>query len=441
MEDEYEEPDDKEERVPNGDLPEGVIERLKKHAERTKQSYDEVKAEYIKYIADEYSCTDWAEEEEDLLVDWSEQMLVEQRSGAGAMAGTVSFVGGFVGVDPNRRDRRENLVKRAKRDFTVNPNEAIGSGSVGHYLKSGDNWSLVTKNGESSTDIPVSEIPEHTFMADGERITLLAKSGRSKAMTMMGRNYYFLGAAEDNFSKDGAIQLWRLDLQGEDADIEVKIGEPCRIPARPPNEDAKEAWKDVLNTSLGFKDKIEYSDDFVDDDMKSLLHPFKYWIDDELHSYYTPLEDLVEAFEAGSRTFTINGEQGRSGPLVFTKGTINSMSSEGRDNEYDESGKSYFISLSSTALQSSHGQQDKSEVMCWISSACHDLTAPFSATDNEGEAVPYAERSTVLVCGRVAVKRKDGKDIPNLKVMGVFADVRRIRRRQGGGDTSKEQFN
>jgi hypothetical protein len=57
------------------------------------------------------------------------------------------------------------------------------------------------------------------------------------------------------------------------------------------------------------------------------------------------------------------------------------------------------------------------------------------------EMLPYAEKSTVLVCGRISVKRVDGKDIPNLKVMGVFADWRRIRRRQTGGDTSKEQFN
>ncbi len=47
----------------------------------------------------------------------------------------------------------------------------------------------------------------------------------------------------------------------------------------------------------------------------------------------------------------------------------------------------------------------------------------------------------VLVCGRIAVKRKDGKDIPSLKVMGVFADARRIRRRQTGGDTGEGQFN
>jgi hypothetical protein len=78
--------------------------------------------------------------------------------------------------------------------------------------------------------------------------------------------------------------------------------------------------------------------------------------------------------------------------------------------------------------------------MCWVGSACNDLTAPFVARTDD-ETIPYAERSTVLVCGRIAVKRKDGKDIPSLKVMGVFADARRIRRRQTGGDTGKGQFN
>ena len=78
--------------------------------------------------------------------------------------------------------------------------------------------------------------------------------------------------------------------------------------------------------------------------------------------------------------------------------------------------------------------------MCWISSASNDLTNPFSSFTDDGDEIPYAENSTVLICGRVAVKRKDGKDIPNLKVMGVYADRRRIRRRATGGDTGRGQF-
>ena len=443
MSEEYEEVTYEEEMNDEGGLPSGVLERLSKYAERTKITVEEANTAYLEYIKKEYYCENPDEEDEDLLEDWAEQMLVETRndkgsSGGGAYGG-VPFVGCFVGVEPNSKDRRVNLVKRAKREFTLDANKAIGNGTVGHFTKGDGVWMLNTSNGEKRTDFSTDEIPDHSFIADGERICLLTKQGRPKAMSMMGRNYFFLGAPEEDFTKDNAIQLWRLDCQGEDSAMEVRVGAPCRINARLPNENAPDGFKDILSTSLGLKDSIQYTDDFVDADVKAFLNPIKMWTDTELHGHYTPLEDLVEAFESGSRTFSINGEQGKSGPVVFTKGTVNRLSSEPRDTDYDEDGRSYSISLGSSALQSMHTDRDLKEVMCWIGSACVDLTNPFVAYDGEQE-IPYAENSTVLVCGRIAVKRKDGKDIPNLKVMGVFAHPRRIRRRATGGDTSRKQF-
>lgn len=447
MTEEYEEPDYGTEEETNtadaGGLPAGVMERLKNYAERTKKSLDEVEQQFRDYVAKEHLCDNPEDEDEDLLEDWAEQLLIETRNesgGGSSLAGSEAFVGCFVGVEPNSRDRRAGLVKRAKRDFTLDANKAVGDGFVGHYTKGSDVWMLNTSNGEQRTEFKVDEIPDHSFIADGERICLLTKAGRPKAMTMMGRNYVFLGAPESEFTKDNAIQVWRLDCQGEDANMEVLVGEPCRIMARKPNDNAPDGFKDVLSTSLGLRDNIEYTDDFVSEEMRSLLHPFRFWTDTEVHGNYARLEDLVEAFEAGSRTFSINGEQGKQGPIVFTKGTVNRLSSEARATEYDEGNRSYSLTLTSTELQSMHGSRDSREVMCWIGSACNDLTKPFIARNGE-EEIPYAERSTVLVCGRIAVKRKDGVDIPNLKVLGVFADHRRIRTRAGGGETGREQFN
>lgn len=441
---EYEEPDYEQEQVNDSTgLPSGVVERLSKYAERTKKDLADVTQQFRDYIAKEYLCEDASAEDEDLLEDWAEQMLVETRTessgGGGGSYGGVPFVGMFVGVEPNSRDRRAGLVKRAKRDFTLDAGAAVSSGFVGHFTKGEGVWMLNTNNGERRTEFSTDEVPDHSFIADGERICLLTKAGRPKAMSMIGRNYFFLGAQEAEFTNDNAIQMWRLDCQGEDANMVVRIGAPCRINARPPNENAPEGFKDVLSTSLGIKDDINYTEDFVDKSVRPLLNPFKMWTDLELHGHYAALEDLVEAFEAGSRTFTINGEQGKSGPVIFTKGTVNRLSSEARDSEYDEGGRTYSLSLSSSAMQSMHSNRDLREVMCWIGSACNDLTNPFVAFEGD-EEVPYAENSTVLVCGRIAVKRKDGNDIPNLKVMGVFAHPRRIRRRATGGNTGRGQF-
>jgi len=426
-------------------LPDGVIERLNQYANRVGKGLHEVIDDFLADINKQYGSANPSEEDEDLLIDWAEGFLTDTRNetrGGGTLTGSEAFVGMFVGVHADRKDRRASLVTRAKRDFTLDPEKAIGGGTVGHYLKKEGAWYLNNKSGSTKVDTPVDEVPEHSFTADGQRICLLAQSGRPKAMAMMGRYYYFLGAPESKFTDDGAIQIWRLDMQGEDADCVVRVGEPCRLVARA-NPNAKEGWKDVLMTSMGTKDNIVYTNDFVDDSMKPLLAPFKFWCDTELHPYYTSLEDLVDAFEAGSRTFTIGGEQGRSGPIVFVKGQINRMSTEARDNEYDEDKRGYSLTLTNSALTSQYGKGMQSDVMCWMGSACNDLTNPFMFRENPAvsdEMLPYGEKSTVLVCGRIAVKRVDGNDIPNLKVMGVFADWRRVRRRQTGGDTSKEQF-
>jgi hypothetical protein len=79
------------------------------------------------------------------------------------------------------------------------------------------------------------------------------------------------------------------------------------------------------------------------------------------------------------------------------------------------------------------------DVQCWIAGAVGNLTQPFVAGWGE-EAFEYAERSTVLVFGRLGMKEYNGIVSPKISVMGVFADPRRSRQRATGGDTGVGQF-
>ena len=421
-------------------LPEGVMLRLKMHSERVGESIEKVEKFYLDSIRDEYGCEDWADEDEDLLVDWSEQILVQtRRATIGGGANTVTFVGCFIGVDGTKRDRRQAMRNRAAIDFTRDPNAAIDSGKIGVYEKNGDTWKITTANGSIDTVEPVDEPPVLGFLADGQYICLVGSStGRPMPSTLMGRHYYFLGNEEEKFEQD--IKMWRVDCVGDAADIEVKIGEPCKIFVRPPNENAPDAYKDILGISAGFEDSIDYTYDFVGEDEKKFLHPGRFLVNPDMHPFYAPLEDLEEAYESGSRTFEINGEQGRAGPIVITKGTVTRLSTEPRETEYDESGRNYVFNLTSVALQSQYGQSNASEVACWVSSACHDNSKPFIARDDVSE-IEWAEKSTVYVIGRIGMSVRDGERNPKLTVFGVYADPRRIRRRVSGGNTGQEQFN
>ena len=112
MSEEYEEEYYEEEETT--DLPAGVLERIAKHAERLKKPMDEIRTAYLNYIRSVHGCDDWQSEDADLLEDWAEQMVVELRNtgGGGSMAGSVSFVGCFVGYSLDfMSDRRVEFIE------------------------------------------------------------------------------------------------------------------------------------------------------------------------------------------------------------------------------------------------------------------------------------------------------------------------------------------
>ena len=432
---EYEIANEKE--TPSCELPLEIMKRFEKHSERTGDDIEEVKRYFFEFIATDYGCDDWSSEDEDLLIDWAEQCFVQLRRGtAGGGVNTVPYVGCFVGVDANKRDRRENMRKRAIRDFTLDPNAAVSSGRIGVYVVQDKHWVIDTTGGRIDTGESADDSPSNSFMADGKHICLLGSaSGRPMPSELIGRHYYFLGNSQDSFA--GHIQLWRVDMVGDLVDLEVKIGYPCRIAVRPPSDTVPDAWKDVLGSTIGMT--IEYTDEFVDEDMRSFLHPHKFWLSEDFHDLYTPLEEMIDAYNAKSRTFEINGEQGRAGPIILTKGTVNRLSTEPRESDFDQTGRNFSFNLTSMGLQNIHGSNRQSDVSCWVSGSCHDLSNPFVAYD-VNTPVGWAEKSTVLVCGRIGMSVIEGETIPKLNVFGVFADIRRIRKRRDGGDMGASQF-
>jgi len=439
MSDEYEyENEEKKDEQQEG-LPSGVQERLEKHAERTGDKIGEVIAHYLGFILNEHGCDDWRVEDEDLLIDWAEQCFVQLRRGTtSGGANTVTFVGCFVGVDANKRDRRAGMVSRATREFIMDSKAAIDGGRVGLYEKNNSYWQIKTNNGVVETNEPVEEAPTMGFKADNKYICLLGMTtSRPMMPSLMGRNYYFVGNEQSEFNND--IQMWRIDALGESVDMNVRIGEPCRITVRPPNPEAAEGWKDVLGTNKGFEDTIVYTDDFVSEEDRKFLHPHKFLATTDFHDMYVPLENLDTAYNEGHRTFEINGEEGKSGPIVVTKGTVSRLSTEGRESPYDETGRNFSFSISNVALQSLYGQGRRGEVSCWVSGSCHDNTNPFISRKGD-EEIEWAEKSTILVIGRVAMSIIDGEEVPKINVFGVYADPRRIRRRTEGGNTNISQF-
>jgi len=408
-------------------LPQGVAQRIVAYAERTNKKADEVKQDYLNYIKEEWGCDNPAEEDDDLLIDWAEQAFVQTRKKTGGGSNTNTWVGCFLGVADRKKDRLQNIVKSNVALFNKDPAEAIGLGRVGVFEKDGDVWAIRNKDGLTPLTNSSSEDPPFGIKSGGDWVCLLTRKGLPSSPVRMGRYAYFLGGEEGDFLNNANIGLWKVDLTNDNADMNLDIGRPCKISVVPPRDTANEYFKTVLGTYDDFTPN--YTDEFVPEGMRSLLQPKNYWVSED-HDMFVHIDQLEEAFESRKERTEIGGRQVTYGPLIITKGTINSMNTEPRDSEYDPEGFNYNMTLSSTIA---------GDIDCWIAGAVGVMCDPFTSGWGE-EAFDYAEKSTVFVFGRVGMKDRDGLISPKISVMGIYGDPRRCRKRATGGNTGVNQF-
>ena len=115
------------------DLPDEVKERIQKHSERTGEDFDTVKSFYLNHIKEHFNCDNWENEDEDLLIDWTESAFVQTRRG-GTSGGGSTYVGEFLGVADRSDNRGTGLINWLIRTFRESPNDFFATGN-GHYKK------------------------------------------------------------------------------------------------------------------------------------------------------------------------------------------------------------------------------------------------------------------------------------------------------------------
>tara|TARA_R110002051_G_scaffold322039_1_gene411438 strand:- start:22824 stop:24149 length:1326 start_codon:yes stop_codon:yes gene_type:complete len=410
-------------------LPDGVIQRLTKFAERTGKKLGDAITEFLEDIKTNYACEDASQEDEDLLVDWSEQFVLEtRRQSGGSNSKLQTWVGSFIGMHDKKSDRLANIVRANLKLYKEDPNEAVSSGRLGVFEKEGDNWALHHKEGKTVLEAPSDTKPPFGIEYGNEYVCLTTYDNQPAPHVKMGRYAYFLGGEEETFVKDGAVSMWRIDLTGEHIYHNIDIGRPCKIEVVPPRDKASDAFKDVLGIYSNFE--ITYTDEFIAENVRPLLQPPKYWTNSEFHDLYVSIDSLEEAYEERKQFYTAGGEKRQYGPLVVTRGIVSTMNTEPRKSEYDSEGENYLMVLDSRIA---------GDITCWIPGSVGKCCSPFRAHWGE-ESFPYAEKSTVFVFGRIGMATRDGLSTPKMTVYGIYAHPRRSRRREEGGDTGVGQF-
>ena len=413
-------------------LPEGVLERLQGYAERTDKKVGEAAIEFLAWIEQEFAVSDWKDEDDDLLVEWAEMFTLETRnlgvSGGGSSRETVTFVGHFVGVDDNINDFRTNIRERGISAYRNNSSQAIDNGLVGVVKAKDGVWHV---NGEPTRErIDGDKLPWFALECDGDLICLMNDKGKPMAPESKVRNLYLLGNDKEKFNK--AISVWRISLTGNNMTEEYELGRPVTCQVILPN---KEEY-DTVYTNRDFSKTMVYTDSFVDEEDRVLLRPEKYLIAQE--AVYAELDELTEAYDE-RKIKSNNGNY--YGPTIITKGYVSRLNLEPMDNQYDQTGRAFRLSVTSGPLQRKYGKDSAmSEVTVWVPGRVYDDSHPFEFKDSYGEWQPYAEKTPVIIFGRIRMSVYNDQTTPNLTAFGIYVPSRTARPGAKGGDTSINQF-
>jgi len=416
-----------------------VVERLQGYADANSINLDDAKQKFVQYLSDKYAVDNWQDEDEDFLIEASEGMVVQGRSGGSGMK-TENWVGMIIGVDPKKRDKRKYTREQALSAWIASEGKAINAGIVARCIKKDGVWNLVKADGTHPTQESDDDKPWFMVETPTGPIALLqtgdwSSKGDPIRPELWSRYYYFLGNTESEFGNK--VGLFRLD--SPDPDANPDLFKPCRLKVIPNNTDREPNpdFADVFRLPRKWGNEIVYTDDFVESDLKPQLAPEKFCVNPSIHDYHVLLTDMLETYHVGMKE--IPG-MNPVGPLAIIKGKVTSLFKEGWDSDWDETGKTYNLRLTSWDLQREHPSGLRSQIQARIGGVNNERFHAFDYKDGD-QWKPYAERSTVLVFGRLGVRvTEDDGEVPQITAFGIHAVPRFVVPAADGGNPSTEQF-
>ena len=402
--------------------PEDVLERLNGYAERLDIRIGDAANQFNQWLKDAFDIDNPFEQDEFYLNTWSEQFIIEARnlgsgSGGGNLRETETYVGMFIGIEDDTKDNRANVMEKALTAFRNNSDRAIDEGKIGVLTAKEGVWHV---NGEATTErVDGSNLPWFGFEHDDMILCLMNANSKPMAPKSISRTLYFLGAPE----KGGDIQKWRIHLSGKSMDVHYNKWEACKIEVIAPQPD-----RDTLYTNRNFHDTVEYTIEWLPEHLHQSFTPERLLINEQMHNEYVELSDLVDAYD--DRKIT-SASGGTVNPIVITKGYVSLLNTEPMNSEYDATGRSYRMSIF---------RQGAANVTVWIPGRMHDEEHAFEYKNKDGEWQAYAERTQVIVIGRLRLKPYNNEMQASLGALGIYGPPMTARPAGGTGSTSLGQF-
>ena len=101
------------------------------------------------------------------------------------------------------------------------------------------------------------------------------------------------------------------------------------------------------------------------------------------------------------------------------------------NSEYDQTGRSYRMSVY---------RQHSKDVTIWIPGRMADEEHPFEFKNKDGEWQEYAEKTQVIVVGRLRLRPYNDDMQASISALGIYVPRMTARPAGGRGNTSLDQF-
>ena len=417
-----------------------VEERLKWWAEKHSKTIEQAREEYSAYLVAELGISNPSDEDDDFLIEAAETFMVERRvMSSTSSANATQLVGYFIGVDSKVRDGQERKRAPAVSAALSNLDEAIQMGLVARAFTQDGVWMLEKKDGVVKTEESADDKPWFLYEEHGLSIAILqnnpdwSRHGEPVTPYRWQRNYHFFGAEKEDFIDSQNTLRITVTSKNPDEWHVPQMFSPCTLKVRARTGTPSKGWEDVWN-ALPFPASITYGG-IVEEQYADAIRPEK--LLPTADAFVEDLSSLGEVFDTQSET--IAGFNQPIGPMILIKARVSDLRLEPSDYEYDPTGHTYFMRVTSFDLMRTFGEDNRRDINVSIHGFLGDEAHPFEVATEEGYK-PYAVKSTVIIYGRLGAVIKDEGSFPKINAVGIYAVPRLAIPAGEGGDTSLGQY-
>ena len=358
--------------------------------------------------------------------DFADMFVCANRPTGGGGGSGEEWVGAFIGFD-----RRIDLMKR-KREMAIDIATADLSGAINNGFTYNGNkvgigraftadgvWRAEHSAGTFVSTVASDTTPDWVIPLNEKlSICMLKPDNTPQRASALKSVWAFHGNTKEQFLEIGPIAI-TVEGAFEAAKHDWKLWTPVTIKGK----FDEEGWKGSGATLTVSSPNAEYGLDWVPDGKKretceKLFVPDQYLT--TTGECAVNVKDLLQHHLDNRRESYVdrNGVQRYDGALVCVVGGVMDINHEGRETEWDPTGRDYYLSISTQVLRR---ENPNARIGIKVGGLLKENHNGLSVLKG-GEWVPFAKGSRIWVVGRTdSYMNQDGDEVVSIQAQGIYA--------------------